>query len=210
MSSTGSVTVPPFPPDYRASGLLLHVTSLPSEYGIGDLAAAFPWVDRLADAGQRWWQALPTGPIGDGNSPYQPRSSFAGTALLLSPASLVQDGLIRASDCVEQFCSEFVEFERVSAFKERLLGIAWTNFKSGERKDLRPTYDEFCADNASWLEDYALFCALKARYRGAYYLEWPSELGERMPGPLAKAKRELKSEIDKVRFSQFLLVRQAV
>jgi 4-alpha-glucanotransferase len=210
MNSNGRfVTVPPFPQDYRASGLLLHVTSLPSDYGIGDLAAAFSWVDCLADAGQRWWQALPTGPSGYGNSPYQPLSSFAGNALLISPASLIEDGLIRASDCVGDFCSEFVDFERVGAFKQRLLGIAWSNFNSGARKDLRPAYDEFCAENASWLGDYALFCALKAKYKGAYYLEWPSELVERMPGALATAKRELEAEVDKVRFSQFLLLRQA-
>lgn len=208
-SNGGFVAVPPFPQDYRASGLLLHVTSLPSEYGIGDLASAFSWVDRLADAGQRWWQALPTGPIGYGNSPYQPLSSFAGNALLISPASLIEDGLIRASDCVGDFCSEFVDFEHVGAFKQRLQGIAWSNFNSGARKDLRPAYDEFCAENASWLDDYALFCALKARYKGVYYLEWPSELVERMPGPLAEAKQELAAEVDKVRFSQFLLVRQA-
>src|SRR5512147_1402968 len=96
----GLVTVPPFPQDYRASGLLLHVTSLPSDYGIGDLASAFSWVDCLAGAGQQWWQALPTGPIGYGNSPYQPLSSFAGNVLLISPASLAEEGLIRASDCV--------------------------------------------------------------------------------------------------------------
>jgi 4-alpha-glucanotransferase len=208
-SNSGFVTVPPFPQDYRASGLLLHVTSLPSDYGIGDLASAFSWVDRLDEAGQRWWQALPTGPIGYGNSPYQPLSSFAGNALLISPAFLIEDGLIRASDCVGDFCSEFVDFERVGAFKQRLLGIAWSNFTSGARKDLRPAYDEFCAENANWLDDYALFCALKAKYKGACYLEWPSELVERFPGALARAKRELEAEVDKCCFSQFLLLRQA-
>lgn len=208
-SNGGFVTVPPFPQDYRASGVLLHVTSLPSGYGIGDLASAFSWVDRLDDAGQRWWQALPTGPIGYGNSPYQPLSSFAGNALLISPASLIEDGLIRATDCGGDFCSKFVDFERVGAFKQRLLGIAWSNYNSGTRKDLQPAYDEFCAENGSWLDDYALFCALKAKYKGAYYLEWPSELVERIPGALARAKRELEAEVDKCRFSQFLLLRQA-
>ena len=82
----GRTNVPPFPPEYRASGLLLHVTSLPSPYGIGDLgSSAFSWIDRLHDAGQAWWQALPLGPTGYGNSPYQSMSSFAGNALLISP-----------------------------------------------------------------------------------------------------------------------------
>src|SRR5258705_10269170 len=89
----------PFAPGDRASGILLHVTSLPSPYGIGDLGpSAFAWVDRLARAGQSWWQALPLGPTGYGNSPYQPLSSFAGNVLLISPDQMVRDGLLRASD----------------------------------------------------------------------------------------------------------------
>src|SRR5215469_10477866 len=93
--------LPPFPPDYRASGLLLHVTSLPSRYGIGDVgAAALTWINRLHDAGQNWWQALPLGPTGYGNSPYQSMSSFVGNWLLISPDFLVEDGLLRAGDCI--------------------------------------------------------------------------------------------------------------
>src|SRR6516162_10989588 len=89
-----------FPQGYRASGLLVHVTSLPSRYGIGDVGpAALAWVDRLRDAGQRWWQALPLGPTGYGDSPYQPLSSFAGNELLISPDGLIEDGLLRSSDC---------------------------------------------------------------------------------------------------------------
>src|ERR1044071_462494 len=92
--------VPPFAPDYRASGLLLHVTSLPSAYGIGDVGpAALSWIDRLHEAGQSWWQALPIGPTGYGNSPYQSLSSFAGNGLLISPDWLIEDGLLRATDC---------------------------------------------------------------------------------------------------------------
>ncbi|HKM56939.1 MAG TPA: 4-alpha-glucanotransferase, partial [Isosphaeraceae bacterium] len=92
--------LPPFPPDYRASGVLLHVTSLPSSYGIGDVGpAALAWVDRLHDAGQTWWQALPLGPTGYGNSPYQSLSSFAGNVLLISPDLLIEDGLLRQRDC---------------------------------------------------------------------------------------------------------------
>jgi len=90
----------PFPPDYRASGLLLHVTSLPSRYGIGDVGpAALAWIDQLRDAGQSWWQALPLGPTGYGNSPYQPLSSFAGNELLVSPDWLMEDGLLGKNEC---------------------------------------------------------------------------------------------------------------
>jgi 4-alpha-glucanotransferase len=92
----------PFGPHYRASGVLLHITSLPSPYGIGDVGpAAFAMVDRLQAAGQGWWQALPLGPTGYGNSPYQSLSSFAGNGLLISPDGLIEEGLLRASDCDE-------------------------------------------------------------------------------------------------------------
>lgn len=207
--SAESATVPPFPPDYRASGLLLHVTSLPSPYGIGDLgSASYSWVDRLRDAGQRWWQSLPLGPTGYGNSPYQPMSSFAGNAMLISPGSLIQDGLLKATDCEASFPCNVVDYEAVIPFKNRLLKTAWTNFKAGERKDLRPAYEEFCARQEHWLEDYALFRALKAKYKGAYYLEWPAELVERNADALASARRELVNQVDQVRFAQFLLLRQ--
>src|SRR5262249_40516667 len=90
----------PFPAGYRASGVLLHVTSLPSPYGIGDIGpSSFVWVDRLAKAGQSWWQVLPLGPTGFGDSPYQALSSFTGNTLLISPDRLIEDGLLKASDC---------------------------------------------------------------------------------------------------------------
>jgi 4-alpha-glucanotransferase len=93
-------TLAPFPPGYRTSGLLLRISSLPSPYGIGDVGpTAFDWIDRLREAGQGWWQALPLGPTGYGNSPDQPRSSFAGNQTLFSPDGLIGDGLLRASDC---------------------------------------------------------------------------------------------------------------
>ena len=213
MSGNGALMVaPPFPPEYRASGLLLHVTSLPSPYGVGDLgASAFSWIDRLHDAGLAWWQALPLGPTGYGNSPYQSMSSFAGNALLISPGSLISDGLLQASDAQSHFSADAVDYDSVIPFKQRLLEKAWANFQGGERRNnqLWSAYDEFCARQAHWLEDYALFRALKAKYHGAYYLEWPAELVQRSPSALAEARRELASQIDQVRFAQFLLFRQA-
>ena len=210
MSNSGEpVRIPPFPADYRASGLLLHVTSLPSAHGIGDLgSSAFSWVNRLHDAGQRWWQALPLGPTGYGDSPYQPMSSFAGNAIVISPGSLILDELLSAKDCENQFPSDVVDYDAVVPFKIRLLETAWKNFKAGRRRDLRPQYDEFCTKQEHWLEDYALFRALKAKHNGAYYLDWPEDLVQRMPGALASARRELANQIDQVRFAQFLLFRQ--
>ncbi|MGB9434161.1 MAG: 4-alpha-glucanotransferase, partial [Candidatus Acidiferrum sp.] len=210
--STGSSAgmLPPFPSEYRSSGILLHVTSLPSPHGIGDLGpSAFSWVDDLHDAGQGWWQALPLGPTGYGNSPYQSLSSFAGNGLLISPESLISDGLLDSSDCASHFPSDRVDYDSVIPFKDRLLEKAWKRFTSGERSDLRPAYEEFCATQASWLEDYALFRALKNKFSDSYYLEWPEDLVQRKPGALAKARRELASEVDLFHLEQFLLLRQA-
>jgi 4-alpha-glucanotransferase len=202
--------VPPFPSEYRSSGLLLHFTSLPSPYGIGDLGpSAFSWVDHLHEAGQGWWQALPLGPTGYGNSPYQSLSSFAGNGLLLSPDCLISDGLLNLSDCASHFPSKLVDYDSVIPFKEKLLEKAWTAFAAGERSDLRPAYQEFCGTQATWLEDYALFRALKNRFGGSYYHEWPEDFVERKPAALAKARRELAKEVDRYRLEQFLLRRQA-
>src|SRR5271170_7210559 len=125
-TSDGAVQGPPFPSGYRASGLLLHVTSLPSPYGIGDLGpSAFSWIDRLHDAGQRWWQSLPVGPTGYGNSPYQSLSSFAGNALLISPEALILDGLLQAHDCEPHLASALVDYDSITASKQQLLERAW-------------------------------------------------------------------------------------
>src|SRR5881398_2397789 len=115
------IGLPPFPPEYRASGVLLHVTSLPSPYGIGDVGpAALKWIDQLHDAGQSWWQALPLGPTGYGNSPYQALSSFAGNGLLISPEWLIEDGLLRANDCKgTTFPTGAIEYDAVIPFKRR-------------------------------------------------------------------------------------------
>ncbi|HVS00967.1 MAG TPA: 4-alpha-glucanotransferase, partial [Thermoanaerobaculia bacterium] len=109
----------PFPAGYRASGVLLHVTSLPSPYGIGDVGPpAMAWVDRLHEAGQGWWQGLPLGPTGYGNSPYQALSSFAGNGLLVSPDWLVEEGLLRSGDCeTHPFPAAVVDYSAVLSFK---------------------------------------------------------------------------------------------
>ncbi|MCU1343544.1 MAG: 4-alpha-glucanotransferase [Candidatus Acidoferrum typicum] len=208
--SPGSVNLPPFPTAYRTSGLLLHVTSLPSPYGIGDVGpAAIAWIDRLAQAGQSWWQMLPLGPTGYGNSPYQSLSAFAGNGLLISPDWLIEDELLRASDCQPRvFPQNTVEYSAVIPFKYGLIERAWANFKSGARAELRPAYEQFRNDQAHWLEDYAVFRALKFRFGGTYYLEWPTELVQRQPAALDRVRRELKDQIDKICFVQFLLFRQ--
>jgi 4-alpha-glucanotransferase len=211
MSDDGRrLMLPPFPPGYRASGVLLHVSSLPSPHGIGDIGpAALAWVDCLHEAGQSWWQALLLGPTGYGNSPYQSLSSFAGNELLVSPDGLIEDGLLRTRDCEgKSFSAGSVDYDAVIPFKNRLLETAWATFSAGERRDLQPDFDQYCHDRAHWLDDYALFRALKPKYKGAYYLEWPAELVQRTSAALTSARRELAGHIDQVRFAQFLLFRR--
>jgi 4-alpha-glucanotransferase len=205
------MAVPPFPPDYRAAGVLVHVTSLPSPYGIGDFGpTAAAWIDRLHDAGQRWWQLLPLGPTGYGDSPYQPVSSFAGNVLLISPDWLMEDGLVEASDCARGTrAATAVDFEAVRQFKSGLVDTAWRNFRAGRRGDLRPVFEQFGHDHAGWLDDYALFRALQARYAGAPYAQWPEPLERRVPAALELARRELACEVERVRFVQFMWFRQA-
>jgi 4-alpha-glucanotransferase len=143
------VALPPFRPGRRSSGVLVHVTSLPSPYGIGDLGpAAFEWVDRLHDAGQRWWQALPLGPTGCGNSPYSSLSSFAGNALLVSPDLLIEDGLLSTRDCEpgRRLPKSAVDFDAVIAFKHRLLDQARRNFDSSARPELQAALKRFCSE----------------------------------------------------------------
>jgi 4-alpha-glucanotransferase len=206
-----SFSLPPFPPAYRASGLLLHVTSLPSPYGVGDIGpSALAWIDRLQEAGQGWWQALPLGPTGYANSPYQPLSSFAGNGLLISPDWLIEDGLLDARDChPSAFPQHESDYDTVIPFKHQLLASAWAHFMAGARPDLRPAYEQFCNGQAHWLEDYALFSALKVRFGNTYYLEWPAELVQRDPAALDRARSELADQIGLESFVQFVLFRQA-
>jgi 4-alpha-glucanotransferase len=204
------VDLTPFTADDRASGILLHVTSLPSPFGIGDFGpVAQSWIDRLGQAGQGWWQVLPLGPTGYGNSPYQPVSSFAGNALFISPDWLIEDGLVGPSDCEHRpFDSALVDYDAIIPFKHALVQKARNRFMAGARADLRSAYERFRYEQNDWLEDYALFTALKGKFDNAYYLEWPAELVEREPAALGRVRRELADQIDEACFAQFLLSRQ--
>src|SRR5690606_3205414 len=157
----------PFSLDYRASGVLLHITSLPSAYGIGDFGpTAYRWIDCLAEAGQSWWQLLPLGTTGLGNSPYQSRSNFALNPFLVSPDLLIEDGLLHASDIpAPAFSPTYVEYDAVALIKHNLLSLVWERFVSGAAEQLREEFDRFCVEKGHWLDDYVLFEALKVAYR---------------------------------------------
>jgi 4-alpha-glucanotransferase len=150
------------------------------------------------------------GPTGYGNSPYQSLSSFAGNGLLVSPDFLIEEGLLTPRDCEEgrTFSRSAVDFDAVTRFKHRLLGQAWSNYNAAPNSGLRSDFERFCSEQAHWLDDYALFRALKAQHQGADFLDWPGELVRRDPSALARAHRDLAAPIDQYRFAQFLVFRQ--
>jgi 4-alpha-glucanotransferase len=194
----------------RAAGVLLHPTSLPGQYGIGDLGpAAFQWVDALARARQKYWQVLPLGPTGFGDSPYQCFSAFAGNPYLVSPELLVRDGLLQASDLSGiDFPPDHVDFGPVIQFKLQITEKAWENFKAGRAPGLKPLFEQFCREQASWLDNYAEFIALKNAHGGVSWLEWPASYRLRKPEAVAQAKNELADSMGRTSFRQFLFFHQ--
>lgn len=190
----------------RASGLLLHPTSLPGPYGIGDLGpSAFDFLELLNDSGQRWWQILPLGPTGYGNSPYQSYSSYAGNPLLVSPEMLRDEGLLSAADLdgFPEFPNDHVEFDAVIPARDALLRKAFAN-----AKPLPKGLAVFQKENAGWLDDYALYMALKESHGGAAWYDWEMDLVARKPAALEKARRRLEQSVLYYQFVQYLFDRQ--
>ena len=166
----------------RACGILLHPTSLPGPYGVGDLGhEAYRFVDFLASAGQSLWQVLPLGPTGYGNSPYQCFSAFAGNTLLVSPDLLAEHGLLAPADLEDAPRLEDGRVEYGAAFglKERLLNRAFENYKAARPAGVRDNFEEFKERSASWLDDYALYRSLKRERGEAAWTSWEAELVRR-------------------------------
>src|SRR5262245_7265148 len=194
----------------RSSGILLHPTSLPGPYGIGDIGPnAYAWIDALASARQSWWQVLPLGPTGYGDSPYQCFSAFAGNPYLVSPDGLVRDGLLRQNDLAEMTFPEGpVDYGPVIQRKQQMLTRAWETFRGGGAGHLRESFDVFCAENVDWLDDYALFTALKDCHGGKGWLECRRALERREPAALNEARRTCRDAVGRQQFAQFLFFRQ--
>src|SRR5579871_2594511 len=197
-------------PKRRSAGILLHPTSLPGRYGVGDLGPmAYEWVETLARAKQTWWQILPLNPTGYGDSPYQAYSAFAGNPVLVSPDVLVREGLVPESDLEDvNFPTGHVEYDHVIPFKNWLIGKAWDNFQGGAAPGLRQPFERFCREQAGWLNDYALFMALKDAHDGKSWLEWPAELVRRDPAAVERARRDHGPAVGYHHFAQFLFFRQ--
>jgi 4-alpha-glucanotransferase len=194
----------------RASGILLHLTSLPGPYGIGDLGnQAHAWVETLVAAGQRWWQVLPVGPTGFGDSPYQSLSTFAGNPNLLSPEALAEDGLLTTAELTAIEMPEGpIDYGNVIARKQQLLTLVFRRFQAGDQPTLRDEFNQFCEQQSSWLDDFALFVALKDHFGGAPWWLWPRPLATREPDVLAKTTAQLAGQVELHRFGQFLFARQ--
>jgi 4-alpha-glucanotransferase len=195
----------------RASGILLHPTSLPGRFGIGDLGSpAYRFADFLVAGGQSLWQVLPLGPTGYGDSPYACYSAFAGNTLLISPDRLAAEGLLGNDDLpeVRPLPSDRVDFSQAHAVKDAILRRAFAEFQRTTDTELRNAVESFAEQNVSWLEDYALFRALKNAHGGAAWYEWERSLVQRMPAALARAREELREEIEAQKFYQFLFFKQ--
>lgn len=200
-----------YEPEPRVSGILLHPTSFPSPYGIGDLGKeAYQFIDFLEKAGQHLWQVLPLTPTGFGDSPYQSFSAFAGQPLLISPDHLVELGLLEEKDLTS--CpvtdTDRVDYGTIIPWKNVILKKAYENYRHTSDKMLLEEYDSFYENNRFWLDDYALFMACKDAHNGAPWTEWEKEYRTPSPAFLAKLKTELKADIHYYHFVQFMFFKE--
>ncbi|MGQ7869195.1 4-alpha-glucanotransferase [Sunxiuqinia sp. sy24] len=194
----------------RSSGILLHISSLPGKHGIGSMGAdAFAFVDFLKETGQKWWQILPLGPTGYGNSPYQSYSAFAGSDLLISMDKLVDDQLLKQSELeiFAQFSQKKVEYDQIAPIKRELLKKAFERF--GNQFDrYKEAYYNFLGEHSWWLDDYALFQALKEQKPELVWNEWKIAYTKREVQALDKAYLEHAELINFHRFIQFIFFKQ--
>lgn len=194
----------------RGCGTLLHITSIPTKFGIGDLGpAAYRFVEFLQKAGQRYWQVLPLHPTEHmyDNSPYHALSAFAGNPLLISPEMLVKDGYLDESDLepLPDFSSDLVDFPAVIAYKNRLFDMAYNRFVFFGTD---PAFLTFCEEQAWWLDDYALFIAIKKHYPDILWSDWPSGLRNHNENELHEFKKLYHSVIEREQFLQFIFFHQ--
>ena len=194
----------------RGSGILLHLTSLPSSFGIGDLGPpAYRFADFLSETGQSFWQILPLNPTSlvYGNSPYSTPSTFAGNSLLISPESLMKEGFLSKGDIDRNpsFPKARVDYHRVTTCKKALFRLAYRNFQAGEKDS---AFDSFCRKNAGWLGDYTLFRAIQDLFGGKVWSEWPVEIRNRKAGVIQRMEDRLRKRVDEEKFFQYLFFQQ--
>jgi 4-alpha-glucanotransferase len=195
----------------RSSGILLHPTSLPGPYGIGDIGPqALKWIDFLANTGTGLWQVLPLGPTGYGDSPYQTFSTFAGNPYLVSPEWLLARGLLHSDDLVNlpPFQREKVVYGDVIYWKLDLLNRSYDHFRFSSGKKLHKEAGTFYTRQQEWLDDYALFMALKEFHGGKPWVEWPDQYRDRDPSALDSFRDQQSYAIQRQKYYQFLFFTQ--
>lgn len=197
--------------DQRAAGVLLHPTSLPGPYGIGDLGSmAQAYIDWLARAGMSYWQVLPLNPPGAGNSPYSASSAFASNPLMISPERLVEDGLLTtdALPATAMHSGPRVDWDAAIALKHRLLQRAWEQFRDTRRPALVTAFDEFRHREQHWLDDWALFASMRDTHPGLVWTHWPAAFAHREPSALRSYHEAHEGAVAFHAFQQFLFARQ--
>ena len=194
----------------RQSGILLHPTSFPGLFGIGDLgSSAYQFIDFLSASGQELWQVLPLGPTGYGDSPYQSFSSFAGQPLLISIEGLIEDGLLQASEInYIDWNPHSIDYGAVIPYKHSLYKKAYATFLSNEDSELYKAFEHFIHKEKSWLSSYALFMAVKDAHDGQVWTKWDPEIAFPDKKTLKKWKKDLKYEYNYYRFLQFFFFKQ--
>ncbi len=195
----------------RSSGILLHPTSLPSPFGIGDLGQdAYTFIDFLHDAKQKYWQILPLGPTGYGNSPYMCYSAIAGNPLLIAPAKLLEDKLLTTADLenLPIFPTDRVDFELAIEVKTKLFHLAYQKFHTITDNDHKTNFDLFCESQMYWLDDYALFMAVREAHGDKSWYQWEPDLVKREPLALLHWQNQLKDQINYHKFIQFKFFEQ--
>jgi 4-alpha-glucanotransferase len=195
----------------RASGLILHPTSFPGKYGIGDLGSeAFQWIDFLVESGIRLWQVLPLGPTGFGDSPYQCFSAFAGNPYIVSPEKMLSEGLLDQEDLADMpdFPHGKVDFGVVIPWKLKLLDRAYQRFEKNADSELKQSFSAFQAEQSDWLHDFAIFMALKEAHNGAPWPSWETPLRDRHTQALEMARQKYAGAIQRQIFRQFVFFRQ--
>ncbi len=195
----------------RASGILLHPTSLPGPDGIGDLGPeAYKWIDFLKKTGCQFWQVLPLGPTGYGDSPYQCFSAFAGNPYLINATILLDQGLLTKSDLNDrpEFPLIKVDYGPVINWKKKLLRRSYDHYRSGNQKSFDDQFTSFKRAEKEWLEPFAIFMAIKEQHGGVAWSEWPEPLRKRDPQTLKSFQKEFDEEIEFQSYLQFLFHRQ--
>lgn len=192
----------------RLSGILMPITSIPSKYGIGGFSKeAYEFVDFLNKAGQSYWQILPVGPTGYGDSPYQSFSTFAGNPYFIDLEMLIKEGWLKESECSKADVGDtpaYVQYDKIYKTRFKLLKKAYKNSKI----ESNPDFVQFVSENAHWVEDYALYMAVKATFNHKAWNEWDEDIKLRKPAAIKKAKAELKDDILFYEFMQYLFATQ--